>query len=221
MSSVRRGTSRSWRTTSIVSASTAVGRPFPGHDRSSLVSASPPMDPTSRLTRADHFATLDDPRVERTKLHPLLNLATIAICAVLTGAESWDDIELFGGIRAEWIASVLVLPHGIPSHDTFTSVFAALDRSAVPHPLPAVDAGRGRRASRSGHFPPMARLSGTCTIVPMGGTPSTWSCLRQRHPSGAGADHTSTRSPMRSPRCRRSCDAARFGFPGYSSPFRP
>jgi predicted transposase YbfD/YdcC len=70
---------------------------------------------------------LDDPRVERTKRHPLLSIVVIAICAVIGGAESWDDIELFGQAKAEWFASFLDLPHGIPSHDTFNRVFAALD----------------------------------------------------------------------------------------------
>ena len=85
------------------------------------------MDQASHLTLADHFATLDDPRVERTRLHPLLNIMTIAICAVIGGSESWDDIAEFGEVKAEWFASFLDLPHGIPSHDTFNPVFAALD----------------------------------------------------------------------------------------------
>jgi len=85
------------------------------------------MNPVPRLTLADHFATLDDPRVERTKLHPLLSIVVIAICAVISGAESWDDVEDFGEIRADWFATFLDLPHGIPSHDTFNRVFAALD----------------------------------------------------------------------------------------------
>jgi predicted transposase YbfD/YdcC len=79
------------------------------------------------LSLTDHFAALDDPRVERTKLHPLLSIVVVAICAVISGAESWDDIADFGEIRANWFATVLDLPHGIPSHDTFNRVFAALD----------------------------------------------------------------------------------------------
>src|ERR671928_813408 len=79
------------------------------------------------LTLTEHFAALDDPRVERTKLHPLLDIVVIAICAVIAGAESWDDIAEFGEIRADWFATFLALPHGIPSHDTFNRVFAALD----------------------------------------------------------------------------------------------
>ena len=75
----------------------------------------------------EHFAGLADPRMERTKLHPLLSIVAIAICAVIAGAESWDDIELFGKTKADWFGSFLALPHGIPSHDTFNRVFAALD----------------------------------------------------------------------------------------------
>jgi predicted transposase YbfD/YdcC len=85
------------------------------------------MKPSHPLTLAEHFSALEDPRVERTKLHPLLSIVTIAICAVIAGAESWDDIEEFGEVKAAWFATFLDLPHGIPSHDTFNRVFAALD----------------------------------------------------------------------------------------------
>jgi predicted transposase YbfD/YdcC len=85
------------------------------------------MPTAASLTLAAHFAALEDPRVERTKLHPLLSIVVIAICAVISGAESWDDIEQFGEIKADWFASFLDLPYGIPSHDTFNRVFAALD----------------------------------------------------------------------------------------------
>jgi predicted transposase YbfD/YdcC len=82
---------------------------------------------STSLALTEHFAALDDPRVERTKLHPLLSIVVIALCAVIAGAESWDDIAEFGEIRADWFATFLDLPHGIPSHDTFNRVFAALD----------------------------------------------------------------------------------------------
>src|SRR5579863_9448091 len=82
---------------------------------------------SASLSLTEHFAALDDPRVERTQLHPLLSIVVIAICAVIAGAESWDDIAEFGEIRAAWFATFLDLPHGIPSHDTFNRVFAALD----------------------------------------------------------------------------------------------
>lgn len=83
--------------------------------------------PTAILTLGEHFASLEDPRVERTKLHSLLSIVTIALCAVISGAETWDDIAEFGVAKAEWLKTFLDLPNGIPSHDTFNRVFQALD----------------------------------------------------------------------------------------------
>jgi len=86
-----------------------------------------PLDPAPRLALPDHFAALDDPRVEQTKLHPFLSIVAVTICTVLSGGESWDDIAQFSEVKAEWFATFLDLPNGIPSQDTFNRVFAALD----------------------------------------------------------------------------------------------
>ncbi len=75
----------------------------------------------------DHFAQLDDPRVERTRRHNLVDILAIAICATICGADSWVHVELFGKSKLAWFQSFLELPHGIPSHDTFGDVFARLD----------------------------------------------------------------------------------------------
>jgi predicted transposase YbfD/YdcC len=75
------------------------------------------------------FAGVEDPRVVGRCDHLLLDIIAIAILAVLCGAEDWPDIELFGQTRREWLKSFLALPEGIPSHDTFRRVFAALDRN--------------------------------------------------------------------------------------------
>lgn len=77
-----------------------------------------------------HFAAVPDPRVERTRVHDLLDIITIATCAVLCGADSWVEVELFGTSKQAWFASFLRLPGGIPSHDTFGRVFARLDPDA-------------------------------------------------------------------------------------------
>lgn len=85
------------------------------------------MPPASLTTIHQHFAGLDDPRVERTKAHQLLDILTIALCAVICGADSWTECEAFGRAKLAWLRTFLALPHGIPSHDTFGRVFAALD----------------------------------------------------------------------------------------------
>jgi predicted transposase YbfD/YdcC len=73
------------------------------------------------------FAGMTDPRVERCKVHLLEDIIFIAICAVICGAETWEEIEDFGKSKRDWFKTFLKLPHGIPSHDTFNRLFAALD----------------------------------------------------------------------------------------------
>lgn len=75
------------------------------------------------------FANLPDPRVERTKLHLLSDMVVIALCAAICGANSWADVERFGEAKIDWLLRFLDLPNGIPSHDTFSRVFARLDTS--------------------------------------------------------------------------------------------
>jgi len=74
-----------------------------------------------------HFSKVKDPRIDRTKRHRLLDIILIAICGVICGADSWVDIELYGKSKIAWLKSFMKLPNGIPSHDTFGRVFAALN----------------------------------------------------------------------------------------------
>jgi predicted transposase YbfD/YdcC len=87
----------------------------------------PAMDRPPGAGIRDHFAALTDPRCDRAKQHQLLDIVTIALCAVICGAEGWTDVEAFGQAKRPWLRTFLALPNGIPSHDTFGRVFAALD----------------------------------------------------------------------------------------------
>ena len=80
-----------------------------------------------RTSISAHFAPLTDPRVDRAKDHLLGGIVTIALCAVLCGADGWVAVETFGRAKAAWLRTFLALPGGIPSHDTFGRVFARLD----------------------------------------------------------------------------------------------
>jgi predicted transposase YbfD/YdcC len=70
---------------------------------------------------------LTDPRVDRTKLHQLLDILVIAMCATICGAEGWEDFSEFGKAKQEWFTTFLELPNGIPSPDTFRRVLVRLD----------------------------------------------------------------------------------------------
>ena len=74
-----------------------------------------------------YFQNLSDPRQQGKVEHKLIDIVIIAVSAVLSGAESWTEIELFGQEKKKWLSSFLELPNGIPSHDTFREVFIRLD----------------------------------------------------------------------------------------------
>lgn len=79
------------------------------------------------LSLIDELKTITDPRMDRTKDHDLIDILVIAICALLCAAESFNDMEDFGKAKQDWFKTFLKLRNGIPSHDTFNRVFAALD----------------------------------------------------------------------------------------------
>ena len=73
------------------------------------------------------FDELEDPRVERNKLHRLSDILAITLLAVICGAHEWTEIELFGQSKLDWLRTFLRLSHGIPSHKTFGRVLSRLD----------------------------------------------------------------------------------------------
>lgn len=78
----------------------------------------------------EHFAELEDPREASGRRHVLGDILAMALCAVICGAEEWSTMEEFALAKHEWFGTVLALPHGIPSEDTFARVLAALDPEA-------------------------------------------------------------------------------------------
>ena len=88
-----------------------------------------PSPPVASIPLTSHFSILQDPRIDRSKQHTLLDIVVIAFCAVLCGAEGWEDMEDFGKAKHDWLQERLglALTNGIPSDDTFRRLFARLD----------------------------------------------------------------------------------------------
>lgn len=74
-----------------------------------------------------HFGSVEDPRVAYLVRHPLMNIITIALCAIIAGADNWSEVATFGERRKEWLGRFLDLRQGTPSHDTFSNLFGMLD----------------------------------------------------------------------------------------------
>jgi predicted transposase YbfD/YdcC len=79
----------------------------------------------------EHFGKIPDPRIDRKKLHKLHDIIFITIAAVISGADDWEDIEDWGNVKLDWLKTILELPNGIPSHDTFNRVFSLIDPAAI------------------------------------------------------------------------------------------
>ena len=94
------------------------------------------FDPTLRSRTKDpasileHFATLPDPRRDHGKVHMLDEIVFMSICAMLCGADSWQEIADYSRSKQDWLKTFLTLPGGIPSHDTFRRVFCLLEPMA-------------------------------------------------------------------------------------------
>ncbi len=85
------------------------------------------MSDSVPLSLFDSLGEVPDPRRERTKLHQLVDILVIAVCATICAAETWEEIEEFGDAKQSWFKKFLALPNGIPSHDTFRRVFLRIN----------------------------------------------------------------------------------------------
>ena len=73
------------------------------------------------------FDTVTDFRLDRTKLHSLKDIIGLTICAVLSGCDDWEEIEIYGESKQTFLKQFLAFPNGIPSHDTINRVFSMLN----------------------------------------------------------------------------------------------
>ena len=85
------------------------------------------METEGRLCMAEVFVGIDDPRQAKKVRHNLVEVLVVAICAVISGADTFVEVEAWGKAKLDWLRRYLRLEHGIPSHDTFCRVFAAID----------------------------------------------------------------------------------------------
>jgi predicted transposase YbfD/YdcC len=120
------------------------------------------MKTDSKLRLADVFISITDPRQPWKVKHDLVELLVVAVCAVLVGADTFVEIELWGKEKLEWLRQYLPLVNGIPSHNTFGRLlglinpdeFEAAFRRWVSGVLPALEAEvvavDGKTSRRSG-----------------------------------------------------------------------
>lgn len=84
------------------------------------------LSPEEGKSLIEYFSEIRDPRIDRSKLYKLEDILVMAVCALLCGCDNFVEIADFCESRTEWFKALLGLEHGVPSHDTFGDVFAAI-----------------------------------------------------------------------------------------------
>jgi predicted transposase YbfD/YdcC len=93
--------------------------------------ASPTFPKQTRdLSIAAHFRRLKDPRRAHRRLHLLQDIIVVSLCAIIAGAQDWQQVATFGRKRSDWLTRFLKLPNGIPAHDTFERLFDRINPQA-------------------------------------------------------------------------------------------
>lgn len=109
---------------------------------------------------AESFSSIEDPRIDRKKLHSLSDILVLTVCAMLSGADGYEAIEEFGDNKEHWLRTFLPLQNGIPSHDCIRYVLIQLSPeqvqscfikwvNAIREKIPEVIAVDGKTARRS------------------------------------------------------------------------
>ena len=87
--------------------------------------------PGKRLSLAEAFAEIPDPRVAGRSKHDLVEMLVVAVCGLVCGVDDFVGIEAWANERIDWLRRFLKLENGVPSHDTLGRLFGLLDRQAV------------------------------------------------------------------------------------------
>lgn len=116
---------------------------------------------TSDCSLIKHFSEIKDFRLERKKLHQLMDIIVLTVCASLSGAEGWEAIEEFGHNKLDWLRRFVPLKNGVPSHDCLAYVISRLSpkefqrcfmnwvnaiREELPDEVIAIDGKTARRS---------------------------------------------------------------------------
>ena len=75
----------------------------------------------------EHFEKITDPRINRGRNYPLLEMIFVALCGAICDCNAWTDVATFGKCKLGWFRKFFPFENGVPSHDTFSEVFARLD----------------------------------------------------------------------------------------------
>jgi len=84
------------------------------------------MHKNSPVKFSEYFSAITDPRVVARTDHKLIDIITIALCGIISGANNWPEIESYGKAKYEWLKEFLELSSGIPTHHTFRRFFIAV-----------------------------------------------------------------------------------------------
>jgi predicted transposase YbfD/YdcC len=79
----------------------------------------------------DYFNDMEDPRIDRNKLHSLWDIIVLVLCAVICHCESWEEIEDYGIAKLNWLRRFIPLSNGIPSRDTIRRVFSRFSSQEI------------------------------------------------------------------------------------------
>jgi hypothetical protein len=160
------------------------------------------------LPIASVFENLPDPRRETAnKRHLLADILTVATCAVIAGADTWDDIAQFGHAKQDFFRRFLPLPNGIPSPDTFARVFAKLDPDAFVRAfgtwMASACQATGLKAvaidGKSAHGAEMDTATGCLHLV------SAWATQSRLTLGQVAVPDSHKGAPTRSPSSRNCC----------------